>query len=157
MKSNRMIKMNNIGTIKLMKKLKNILLFIFMCYGINSFAQKADDIIGKYHLPNKLDVEIVKDNGKYYGKIIALNGYENGRTKDVKNPDKSKRNDLLLNKIILKDLEFDNQKKTWINGQMYAPEKGMIVNLTITKIRDKEIEVVGSKYFFWRTLIWEKL
>ncbi len=121
------------------------------------FAQNADDIIGKYHLPNKLDIEIVKYKGKYYGRIIALNGYENGQTKDYKNPDKSKRDDLLLNKVIIGSLEFDKEEKEWINGKMYGPEKGMIFNLKITEIRDNEIEVVGSKYLFWRTMVWEKL
>ncbi len=54
------------------------------------FAQQADDVIGKYRLPNNLDIEIFKENKKYLGKIVALNGYENGVTKDFKNPDKSK-------------------------------------------------------------------
>ncbi|MCD4679962.1 MAG: DUF2147 domain-containing protein [Bacteroidales bacterium] len=52
-----------------------------------SFAQQDDIIIGNYHLPNKLDVEIFKNSGKYYGKIIALNGFEDGQTKDINNPD----------------------------------------------------------------------
>lgn len=107
-------------------------------------------------MPNKLDIKIFKSKGKY-GKIIALNGYENGQTKDFKNPDKSKHNNLLLGKVIIKGLEFDKEDKEWINGSMYGPEKGMIFNLTITEIREKEIEVVGSKYLFWHTLEWTKL
>lgn len=122
-----------------------------------TFGQQADEIIGKYRLPNKLDVEIFKSNGKYFGKIIALNGYENGQVKDFKNPDKSKRNDPLLGKVIIEGLEFDNNKNVWINGSMYGPEKGMVFNLKITEIRKKEIEVVGSKYFMWKTLKWIKI
>jgi len=132
-------------------------LIVFLLVATYSFAQKADDIVGKYHLPNNLDVEIFKMNNKYYGKIIALNEYENGQTKDIKNRDKSKHNDPLLEKIIIKDLEFDNENKEWINGSMYGPEKGMVFNLKITEIRKNEIVVVGSKFIMWRTLVWKKI
>ncbi len=138
-----------------MKKSKILVVILFITS--ISYAQKADDIIGKYRLPNKLDLEIIKKGDKYFGQIIALNGFEDNKKRDIKNPDKSKKNDLLLHKIILKDLEFDEDNKEWINGSMYGPEKGMFFNLKVTKMRKKEIEVVGSKYFFWHTVVWKKL
>ena len=138
-----------------MRKIQVLLLLLFMASV--SFAQKADDIIGKYRLPNKLDIEITKKNGKYYGRIIALNGFENNQSKDSNNPDDSKKNDLLLNKVIIKDLEFDEENKEWLNGKMYGPEKGMFFDLKVTKMGKSEIEVVGSKYFFWHTLTWKRL
>ena len=122
-----------------------------------SFAQQADDIIGKYHLPNKLDVEIFKNEGKYSGKIIALNGYEDGQTTDIKNPDHSKSKTPLIGMVLIKGLEYDQEEKEWINGSMYGPEKGVFFNLRIKEIRQKEIEVVASKYFFWKTLEWKKI
>ncbi len=122
-----------------------------------SFAQKADELIGKYHLPNDLDVEIFKDKGKYFGKIIALNNFKDGQTKDVNNPEESEQNKALLGKTIIQDLEYNSEKEQWLNGSMYGPEKGMVFNLKITEMREKEIEVVGSKYFIWRTLQWEKI
>ena len=134
-----------------------IILLLFILVSISTFAQKADDIIGKYHLPNKLDVEIYKYEGKYYGKIIALNNFENGQSIDNKNPDKAKQNNLLIGMVIIEGLEYDRENNEWVNGTMYGPEKGMTFNLEITEMREKEIEVVGSKYFFWHTLIWEKL
>ena len=121
------------------------------------FAQQSDDVIGKYRLPNNLDVQIFKENNKFFGKIIALNNYEDGVTKDFKNPDKAKQNELLMGKVIIKDLEFDAEDKIWINGSMYGPEKGMVFNLKITEIREKEIVIVGSKYIFKKTLEWQKL
>ena len=121
------------------------------------FAQKADDIIGKYHLPNKLDIQIFKHKEKFYGKIIALNNFEDGQTTDINNDNKEKQNKPLIGMIIIKDLEFDNTDKEWINGKMYGPEKGMFFDLKITELRKNEIEVVGSKFFFWKTLIWEKI
>ncbi|MEA3496947.1 MAG: DUF2147 domain-containing protein [Bacteroidota bacterium] len=134
-----------------------ILSYIIIFSTATTFSQQADKIVGKYHLPNKLDVEIFKNSGKYFGKIIALNSFENGQTKDKNNPDKSKHDDLLVGKIIIKNLEFDKDEKEWVNGSMYGPEKGMVFNLKITEIRQNEIEVIGSKYFFWKTLEWKKL
>ncbi len=137
---------------------KNILVIILLFIGLSGgFAQKPDDIIGKYHLPNKLDLEIYKVGNKYYGKIIALNGYEDGQTVDAKNPDESKQNQPLIGMVILKDLEWDDEEKQWINGSMYGPEKGMVFNLKVTEMMEDKIEVVGSKYLFWHTLVWEKI
>jgi len=121
------------------------------------FAQKADDVIGKYHLPNELDVKIFKYKNKYYGKIIALNSFDNGQTTDINNDDKAKQNKPLIGMVIIRGLEFNEKDKEWINGRMYGPEKGMFFDLKVTDIRAQEIEVVGSKYLFWKTLIWKKI
>ena len=125
--------------------MKNTVVVIFLLISSISYAQQANDIVGKYHLPNKLDVEIFKLNNKYFGRVIALNGWENGQTTDFKNPDESKQGELLLGKVIIENLEFNKKEKQWVNGEMYGPEKGMIFNLKVVEVRDKEIEVVGSK------------
>ena len=137
--------------------MKNIIFIIIVFISASVFAQKADDIIGKYHLPNKLDVQIYKVGSKYNGKIIALNGFENGQTTDINNDDEKLRNKPLIGMVIIKGLEFDSDDKEWVNGKMYGPEKGMFFNLKITEMRKDEIEVVGSKYFFWHTFIWKKI
>ena len=100
---------------------------------------------------------IFKDNGKYFGKIIALNNFKDGQIKDVNNPEESKQDEALIGKVIIQDLEYNSEKEQWLNGSMYGPEKGMVFNLKITEMREKEIEVVGSKYIMWRTLRWEKI
>ena len=139
--------------------MKQITLFIIsILFASNIFAQKPDNVVGKYRLPNKLDVEIYKvAANKYNGKIIALNGFEDGQTTDINNDDKSKKNQPLVGMEILKGLEYDPEEKEWVNGEMYGPEKGMIFNLKVTEIRKNEIEVVGSKYLFWKTLIWKAI
>lgn len=121
------------------------------------FAQQADLIVGKYSLPNKLDVEIFENSGKYFGRIIALNGFENGQLKDINNPDRSQRNDLLMGKLIIEDLEYDKDEKKWINGSMYGAEKGLYFNLLIAEVRENEIAVVGSKFIMKKSLEWKKL
>lgn len=121
------------------------------------FAQKGEEIIGKYHLPNNLDVEIFELNKKYFGKIIALNGFENGQTTDVNNPDISRNSDSLIGKVIIKDLEYNRKEQQWINGNMYSPERGMCFDLKITEIKQNEIVAIGSKYFIWKTVEWQKI
>ena len=138
-------------------KNKLVIVLILLLTAVTGFAQKPDDLIGKYRLPNNLDVEIYKKGDLYFGKIIALNNYEDGQTKDFKNPEKEKRNNLLLGMEIIKNLAFDSDEKKWIDGEMYGPEKGMFFHLKVNKIGEKEIEVVGSKFFLRRTLEWKKL
>jgi uncharacterized protein (DUF2147 family) len=138
-----------------MKSILTLIILIFSTSVI--FAQQADDVIGKYRLPNNLDIEIFKYKNKYSGKIVALNEFEDGQIKDLKNPDKSKRNDPLIGKVIIENLEYNKEEKEWINGKMYGPEKGLVFNLKVTEIKQKEIEVVGSKFLFWKTLKWERL
>jgi hypothetical protein len=131
------------------------ILLIF--YSLIATAQSADDIIGSYHLPNDLDIEIYKQNNKYYGKIIALNNFENGQIKDVHNPDRTKQNELLVGKVIIHGLVFNSQAKQWNSGTIYSPEKGIVLDYKIISIDEKTIEIVGSKYFFWKTMKWVKL
>ena len=135
--------------------MKKSILIIVLFISATVFAQQADDIIGKYHLPNGLDVEIFKDGNRYNGKIIALNDYP--ETKDIKNSDKSKQDDSLLGKTIITNLKFDEDEKEWEKGKMYGPDKGMTVNLEVTEYNDDEITIVGSKFVFWKTMKWKKI
>jgi uncharacterized protein (DUF2147 family) len=135
-----------------------IILIALSLLGVNSYSQNPDKIIGKYHLPNKLDVEIYKvEKNKYNGKIIALNGFEDGQTTDINNSEESKQKNRLIGMEIIKGLSFDSDDKQWVDGEMYGPEKGMTFNLKITEMRENEIEVVGSKFFLWHTLVWKKI
>lgn len=120
-------------------------------------AQSSDAIIGEYHLPNAIDVEVYAQNGTYCAKIIRLNGFNDGQEKDINNPKKANREKLLLGKVIVENLVFNTENKQWDGGTIYAPEKGLSLEFKITECRKDEIEVVASKYLFWRTLIWRKL
>lgn len=135
----------------------NFITFIFIFISSTTLAQQADEIIGRYHLPNELDIEIFKKDNTYSGRIIGLNNFKDGQTKDINNPEESQQNELLIGKVIINDLEYDKEKNEWVNGKMYGPEKGMIFNLKITEVSNKDIEVVGSKYLFWHTMKWEKI
>jgi len=137
---------------------KNVLSIIVLLALVSlAIAQNPDDIIGKYRLPNQLDVEIFKQNNKYYGKIVGVGDLDFENQKDIHNPAEDLQDELLLGKVIITNLEYDKSERQWFDGSMYSPEKGLIFNLKITEVRANEIEVVGSKYFFWKTLIWKKI
>ncbi|MDZ7743892.1 MAG: DUF2147 domain-containing protein [Bacteroidota bacterium] len=137
------------------------LLFAPIILSFLSFAQSisdndADKIIGEYRMPNDLDIKIYKAKDGYQGKIIALNGFNEGQTKDINNPDKERRTDPLLGNIILTGLHFEKESKEWTGGRMYSPEKGMEVRFKVIKHNNQSITVVASKYLFSKTLDWER-
>lgn len=142
------------------------LLFVPLILGVFSFVQSfsdndndndADKIIGEYRMPNDLDIKIFKSrDDSYQGKIIALNGFNEGQRIDINNPDKGKKMDSLLGKIILKGLQFESERKEWTGGRMYSPEKGMEVRLKVIENNTQSITVVASKYLFSKTLDWER-
>ena len=129
-------------------KVKNrLILFILLMASSTLMAQKADDIIGKYHLPNNMDVSIYKQGNKYFGKIIRL--YNDQQVPDTTSS--------LIGKVIIRNLKFDDKDKQWVDGTMYAPDKDMTFNLKVTEMRKNEIVVTGSKFIIHKTLIWKKI
>ncbi len=123
--------------------------FIFLILLTTNFmsAQQADDIIGMYRLPNNLEIEIFKSNNIYNGKITNVN-----HSTDIALQEKD-----IIGQVIIHDLRYDSKAKNWNHGTMYSPKKGLTFNLKINEIREKEIEVVGSKLFFWHTMTWERI
>ncbi len=124
---------------------------------VGTYGQQADDILGIYHLPNSLQVEIYSTGDHFEGKIVSVAGFNNGDMTDIHNPNRSKRGDSLVGKIIIHELKFDSESKQWRKGKMYSPDKGMIVNLKVTEVGKDEISIVGSKYFFRKTMKWKKV
>ncbi|MGB9702876.1 MAG: DUF2147 domain-containing protein [Candidatus Kapaibacteriota bacterium] len=109
-------------------KAKSIFLyFIFIfVFSIILKAEKADDIIGQWYTENNESlVEIYKNNGKYYGKIIWLKEpNRNGKPKlDEKNPDDKLKERPILGLNILKDFVFDGSNE-WNDGKIYDPKSG---------------------------------
>lgn len=120
-------------------------------------SNEADFITGKYELPNGLWVKIYRHGNTYKGKIISVQHYIEGETLDVKNPSRHLRNRPLVGLEIISGLTFHPDNGQWIKGEMYAPEKGMTVNLRIEKAGETELVAVGSKLLFNKTLRWERL
>lgn len=115
------------------------------------------EITGRYRLPNHLEIEIYPVEHGYAGKIVALNNFEDGQVKDINNRDKKERNKPLLGKVIIENLTYDANSKQWNGGTIYAPEKGMIVNLKVKSVNDSVAVAEGSKFLFKKTINWEKI
>ncbi|HRW63071.1 MAG TPA: DUF2147 domain-containing protein [Bacteroidales bacterium] len=140
-------------------KLPRIIIALIIYGSLVSYhipLNKQDEIIGKWLMPDNLEIEMFKKDNLYFGKIVGLEGFNNGQTKDYQNPDKSKRNENLLGKVIIYGLKFDPYTQQWVNGKIYAPQKGITLDLVILKISNKTLEAKGSKLFFSKTILWTR-
>jgi uncharacterized protein (DUF2147 family) len=89
---------------------------------------KPDDILGKWLNEDKDGhIEIYKDNGKYFGRIVWLKepiDEVTGKPKlDDENEDESLRSQPIMGLIILKDFVFDGDDE-WEDGTIYDPKNG---------------------------------
>lgn len=120
-----------------MKKL--FLLLIFIVSSILVFAGfNPDDIVGVWKDGRgKGQIQIFKQNGKYYGKIVWLKDPKdaNGRPKvDRKNPNPSLRTKPIMGLVMLKDFKYDDNE--WTGGHIYNPSDGKEYKAYM-KLRDK--------------------
>ncbi len=95
-----------------------------------SFAQsrKADDILGTWLNQEATGkVQIFKENGKYFGKIIWLKeptDKETGKPRtDIENPDPVLKTTPLIGLVNLKNFIFDGDDE-WEDGTIYDPKNG---------------------------------
>ena len=89
-------------------------------------AVNPDDIIGVWQAgKGKGHVQIFKENGKYYGKLIWITNPKdvNGKPKlDKNNPNPALRSKPLLGLTMLKNFKYDDGE--WSGGQIYNPSDG---------------------------------
>lgn len=88
---------------------------------------KADDIIGIWLTSSKepAKIQIYRSSEKFYGKITWLqNPIKDGKQRtDANNPDKTKRNSLIIGLVMLTGFKFDGDDE-WKGGDIYDPESG---------------------------------
>lgn len=105
------------------------LVALFSFTSIGAFAQNPDAILGIW-LNEREDakIEIYKQNGKYYGKIVwLLNDREDdGSTpnRDDKNPNAGLRNRRVIGINIMTGLEWDASDEEYNEGEIYDPRSG---------------------------------
>jgi len=120
--------------------MKKFLLFILLTCLITSLfaAGNPDDIIGVWKDgQEKGQIQIFKQNGKYYGKIIWLKKPQdlNGKPKvDKNNPNPSLRNKPVLGLLMLKDFKYNDHE--WSDGRIYNPSDGKEYKAYM-KLKDK--------------------
>ena len=132
------------------------LTIVFLNFSMMLFSQsKADDILGTWYSPVKEgNVQIYKSGKNYNGKLIHLKNSLDSQGKrilDVNNPDKEKRKRPLVGILLLKDITYDDKKKSW-KGKLYDYDgnKGNTYDsyLTITKNGNLNIKGFWGLSFF---------
>lgn len=105
-----------------------------ICLSFMSYAQSPDAILGTWlNEPGDAKIEVYKQNGKYYGKIIWLKNdkEEDGSAPnlDNNNPNESLRSRRVLGINILTGLIWDADDKEYDEGEIYDPRSGSTYSL----------------------------
>lgn len=123
----------------------------------------ADIILGKWLNEDKdAHIEIAKDAGKYFGKIVWLRDpidEVTGKPKlDDENSDVALQSRPILGLVILKDFTFDGEEE-WEDGTIYDPKNGKTYDCYM-KIDDAGIlKIRGYIGFSWigRNTYWTRV
>ena len=139
--------------------MKLLLYIMVLCSIFNeATAQQADAIKGVWLRADKQNykVEIYQCGELYCGKLVWLKepNDENGQPrKDLKNPDKSKRANLLVGTDVLRDFKFKDGN--WIEGQVYSFNRGKYYD-AIIQHTGETLQLTVSILFFTRNYTWIK-
>ena len=143
-----------------MKKLTISLIFIFAFFLLFA-AYHPDDIVGVWKDgQGKGQIQIYKQNSKYYGKIIWLKNPKdvNGQPKvDRKNPDPDLRSKPIIGMVMLKDFKYDDEE--WSGGHIYNPSDGKEYKAYMT-LKDKNTLAVRGYIgisLFGKTDTWTRV
>jgi uncharacterized protein (DUF2147 family) len=142
--------------------MKAIILLLTL-FSVTSFdtTSSADAIIGVWkNGSGKGHVQIYKNNGKYYGKIVWLRDAldASGKPKtDHKNADPDKRNKPLIGLVMLKDFEYDDGE--WNGGHIYNPSDGKEYKANMEMEDYKTLNVRGyvGISLFGKTDVWTRV
>lgn len=143
----------------MLKKI-SILLF-FVVTSCASYAQKTDDILGKWlNASGEGHIEIYKKGDKYFGKLswIKEPNDENGKPKtDIKNPNPSLRNKPVFGIELLKDFIFED--KRWTDGSIYDPKSGKTYSCNLTLKDYNHLNVRGyiGISLIGRSEVWKRV
>ena len=139
-----------------------IAMFVMLLACTGAMAQSAaDKIVGNYKVirnGQESKVKVFKYNGGYRAQVYWLkepNNPDGTPKRDVRNSDKSKRNVLstqivLVDKVVYKD-------GCWKDGRIYDPTKGDTFNVVMKFENDKTLKVKGNWGPFSSTSTWTKI
>ena len=135
---------------------------LFPLIGFSQFS--ADDVLGTWYNAEKTSkIKVYKcgnENKKYCGKLVWLQREteeDGGPRIDLNNPDRSKQKDLMMNLVILKLFEYDQDDEEWNDGTIYDPENGKTYSCII-KRNGSSLDVRGyvGISLLGRTTVWTK-
>ena len=140
---------------------KSTFLVLLLLGSIQIFAQKKDDILGKWVNPSgEGQIEIYKKGDKYFGKLVWIKepNNPNGKPKtDEKNPSEGLRNKPVLGLEILKNFEFNDGK--WDDGTIYDPKSGKTYSCKLTLKDQNLLNIRGyiGVSLIGRTEVWKRV
>jgi uncharacterized protein (DUF2147 family) len=123
----------------------------------------ADQILGKWLNEDKdAHVEVYKEAGKYFGKIVWLkepNEELTGLPKlDDENEDVTLQSRPVMGLVILKDFIFDGDDE-WEDGTIYDPKNGKTYSCYMEFDEEGVLKIRGYIGFSWigRSSYWTKV
>lgn len=143
-----------------MRKIATVIQLIFAFVLISATLQ-AQDIVGVWKTIDddtgeaKSHVEIYKQNGKYYGKVIKiLNEDKADAVCEECDENDPRYNQPILGMVIVKDLEKDDDE--YEDGTILDPNNGSVYDCTMW-LEDGNLKVRGYWGFLYRTQTWYKV
>lgn len=124
---------------------------------------KADDILGLWlNEDEDAHIDVYKEDGKYFGKIVWLKfpiDDETGKPKlDKKNPDEELQKRPSLGLVITKDFVFDGDDK-YEDGSIYDPKSGKTYSCYMKYLEMDELKIRGfiGITLIGRTTYWTRV
>lgn len=117
--------------------------------------QPADAILGTYMTEGgKAKIVVSKQGTRYIGTLVWT---RRGDVLDSKNPDKAEAEKKLVGKVILHDLQHD-EDADYKGGKIYDPESGKTYSCKATRQADGNLKVRGfiGASLFGRTTLWTR-
>ena len=129
-----------------------------------AMAKDPDRIVGVYytaHQGEESKIRVFKeDDGSYTAQVIWVrdNLDENGEVeKDVKNPDKSKRDTPCDQIVLIEKMTYNEKKDSWGDAKIYDPTRGIKANVTCSFESVSKLKVRGSVLGIGETVYWDKI
>jgi uncharacterized protein (DUF2147 family) len=141
--------------------MKFVVLSILSFFVAATSHASGDEIIGVWQNgTGKGHIEIFKQNGKYFGRIIWLKNPLNelGQPRlDKKNQHEHLRGKPLIGAIMLRDFVYDDGE--WVDGRIYNPEDGKEYKAYMKMKDTKTLTVRGYIGFSWigKTDVWQRV
>ncbi|UTW64044.1 DUF2147 domain-containing protein [bacterium SCSIO 12741] len=136
-----------------------LLILLINLLAITSFAQTPDEVLGRWKTiddetgKEKSIVELYKENGKLYGKVVKILNPDKVDAKCDKCEGELKDKPI-LGMVIVNDMEWDDDE--WDDGTILDPNKGSVYDCKIWLDEDDKntLYVRGYIGFLFRTQNW---
>jgi len=137
--------------------MRYLIIFSFFIFSFTS-SDSADKIVGVWLSQIKDGkIEIYKNNGKYYGKIVWIKepNSKNGKPIiDGNNPKANLKSRPLLFLNIINDLVYHDGE--WSGGTVYDPKEGKTYDCKIW-FEDGQLKLRGYLGWFYDTKTWTRV